>query len=92
MKWLRITPAVQEQPPLDVRVGGDERYDYIMRRDKKIKRGTLKGKLGRLVMQSTQPKSLRLPNPKRPDDGYIPTTIVRIFGVHVPLLEPHHEP
>lgn len=48
-KKLRIIPAMKEQPPLDVVVEGDDRYDYKMRQEKNIKKGTFKGKLGRLV-------------------------------------------
>ena len=51
-KKLRIIPAIEEQPPLDVILEGDDRYDYKMRREKNIKKGTFKGKLGCLVRES----------------------------------------
>ncbi|KAK4950883.1 hypothetical protein LTR10_010876 [Elasticomyces elasticus] len=54
---LRIVPAVQEQPPLDA---GGEESEYTMRREKTIRKGMLKGKLGSLVMEAAQPQSLRL--------------------------------
>ncbi|KAK5678616.1 hypothetical protein LTS10_009060 [Elasticomyces elasticus] len=54
---LRIVPAVQEQPPLDA---GGEDSEYTMRREKTIRKGMLKGKLGSLVMEAAQPQSLRL--------------------------------
>jgi len=58
-KKLRIIPAVQEEPPLNVRGGVED--DYKLRKEKAIKKGLFKGRLGRLVIQSTQPTSLRLP-------------------------------
>ncbi|MCJ1457065.1 hypothetical protein MMC28_007431 [Mycoblastus sanguinarius] len=59
-KKLRIIPAVEEQPPLDVKEGLLD--DYRLRKEKSIRRGMFKGKLGSLTMQSVQPKSLRLPS------------------------------
>ena len=59
-KKLRVIPAVEENPPLDV-LGGLE-DDYKLRKEKDIKKGVFKGKLGRLSIESTQPKSLRLPS------------------------------
>ena len=67
-----------EQPPLDVKVEGDERYDYIMRREKSIRKGTLQKKLGRLVVQSAQPQSLKLPYPRGPNADCTPTTMATV--------------
>ena len=67
-----------EQPPLDVKVGGDERYDYIMRREKNIRRGTFQKKLGRLVVQSAQPQSLKLLYPRGPNAECTPTTMATV--------------
>ena len=58
-KKLRIIPAVPEEPPLNAEGGMNE--DYRLRKEKTIKKGFLKPKLGRLVIQSAQPTSLRLP-------------------------------
>ena len=58
-KQLRIIPAVQEEPPLSVE--GGLRDDYKLRKEKSIRKGLFKSKLGRLVMESAQPASLRLP-------------------------------
>ena len=77
-KKLRIIPAMEEQPPLDVIVDGDDRYDYKMRREKNIKKGTFKGKLGRLVIESTQPQSLKLPYCKGPGADRSPTTMATV--------------
>ncbi|KAK5256122.1 hypothetical protein LTR16_003972, partial [Cryomyces antarcticus] len=59
-KKVRIVPASEEQPPLNV----DEKdEDYALRNERTIRKGVFKGKLGRLVMEAAQPKSLRLPAP-----------------------------
>ncbi|KAK5689666.1 hypothetical protein LTR17_026183 [Elasticomyces elasticus] len=57
VRRLRIVPAMQEQPPLDA---GGEKSDYTMRREKTIRKGMLKGKLGSLVIETAQPQCLRL--------------------------------
>ena len=57
---IRVIPAFPEWPPLDV-LGG-QHDDYRLRKEKDIKKGMFKGRLGRLTMESTQPKSLRLPS------------------------------
>lgn len=61
-KKLRIIPATDEQPPLNVADGDDG--DYILRKEKVLKKGMFKGKLGRLTMETTQPKCLHLPPPR----------------------------
>ena len=86
-KKLRIIPAMEEQPPLDVIVEGDERYDYKMRREKNIKKGTFKGKLGRLVVESTQPQSLKLPYARGPDADCSPTTMATVNVRFDPIEE-----
>ena len=58
-KKVRVIPAVPEQPPLNVLGGADD--DYKLRKEKCIRKGTFKGKLGTLVMESAQTRSLRLP-------------------------------
>ncbi|EMC98707.1 hypothetical protein BAUCODRAFT_64387 [Baudoinia panamericana UAMH 10762] len=54
---LRVIPATEEHPPLAV---GDAESDYVMRREKSVKKSVLKGKLGTLIMEAAQPQSLRL--------------------------------
>lgn len=57
---LRIMPASAEQRPIPF--PGGLKDDYRPRKEKEIKRGIFKGgKLGCLIMESFQPKSLRLP-------------------------------
>lgn len=54
---LRVIPAVEEQPPLDVH---KEDGEYMMRREKTVRKGMLKGKVGTLVMEAAQPTPLQL--------------------------------
>lgn len=57
---LRIMPVSAEQRPIPF--PGGLKDDYRPRKEKVIKRGMFKGgKLGCLTMESSQPKSLRLP-------------------------------
>ncbi|KAI4189091.1 MAG: hypothetical protein L6R41_001698 [Letrouitia leprolyta] len=62
IKKVRIVPTVPEEPPLIVHGGMED--DYKLRKEKAIKKGTFKGRLGTLVMESAQPRSLRLPAPR----------------------------
>ena len=54
---LRVIPAVEEQPPLHVH---KEDGEYVMRREKTVRKGVLKGKLGSLVMEAEQPSALHI--------------------------------
>ena len=56
-KRLRIKPAYEEQPPLNI----DSDDEYCGRLEKTLRKGLVKGKLGHLVMEASQPKSFRLP-------------------------------
>lgn len=57
---LRIMPTSAEQRPIPF--PGGLKDDYRTRKEKEIRRGMFKGgKLGCLIMESSQPKSLRLP-------------------------------
>jgi hypothetical protein len=59
-KKVRIIPASLEQPPLDIADKGD---DYCLRKEKDVRRGLLRGKMGRLVVAASQPKPLQLAPP-----------------------------
>ncbi|KAL8968576.1 MAG: hypothetical protein Q9197_004802 [Variospora fuerteventurae] len=61
-KKVRVVPHISEHPPLVVQDGKDD--DYQLRKEKPIKKGTFKKRLGTIVMESTQPRSLRLPPPR----------------------------
>lgn len=58
MKKLRVKPATEDQPPIDI---DGTHEDYCHRQEKTIRKGVLKGRLGRLVIEASQPKSFRLP-------------------------------
>lgn len=60
---IRVIPAREEAPPLNI----DElESDHVMRKEKNVKKGLFKiGKTGRLVAETTQPKSLHLPHPSK---------------------------
>jgi hypothetical protein len=59
-KKLRVKPAFEEQPPLDLDIYG-KHDDYCLRQEKTMRKGMLKGKLGKLVMETSQPSGFRLP-------------------------------
>ncbi|KAJ5125219.1 Carboxypeptidase [Penicillium atrosanguineum] len=58
-KKVRIIPVVEEEAPINT---VDHTY-YCTRKEKSVKRGFLRGKLGRLVAASAQPKPIRLSPP-----------------------------
>lgn len=59
-KKLRVKPAFEEEPPLDLGIYG-KHEDHCLRQEKTIRKGVLKGKMGRLVMEAFQPKEFALP-------------------------------
>ncbi|KAJ9293556.1 hypothetical protein DTO271G3_7635 [Paecilomyces variotii] len=61
-KKVRIVPAVDEQPPLNI---PDDCDDYCLRKEKDVKKGLLRGKYGRLVIATSQPKPLQCDFPAR---------------------------
>lgn len=86
-KKLRIIPAFEEEPPINVD-GQDE--EYCLRKVKSIRKGMFKGKLGCLVMEANQPTSLRLQAPNSPD-APSPVTTVTVnlrFDPFAPDLPP----
>jgi hypothetical protein len=59
IKKLRIIPRADEQPPL--RVSGDDRDEYVLKKQKMLRKGIFQGQLGVLTLESTQPRSIHLP-------------------------------
>lgn len=60
---IRIVPAREEAPPLNI---DDMDPEHAMRKEKNVKKGLFKlGKTGRLVAETSQPKSLHLPHPSK---------------------------
>ncbi|KAJ5662553.1 uncharacterized protein N7477_010169 [Penicillium maclennaniae] len=58
-KKVRIIPMVEEEAPINT---VDHPY-FCARKEKSVKRGFLRGKLGRLVASSAQPKPIQLSPP-----------------------------
>ena len=59
IKKLRIIPASDEAAPLpQSNTRGDE---YVLRKEKVLKKGIFGGKLGRITIEAAQPRSLHLP-------------------------------
>lgn len=75
MRKVRVKPAFDEQPPLNIDPKDDE---YRLRQEKTIRKGLFKGKLGTLVMESTQPKALRIPGARSTTAGPI-TTMAQVL-------------
>ena len=71
---LRVIPRIEEEPPLDVH---EEDGEYTMRREKSIRKGMLKGKLGTLVIEAAQPQGLHLKSFGNPEDR--PTTMATVM-------------
>lgn len=61
-KKIRVIPAYDEHPPLNIPAGKND--DYSLRKEKDLKKGMFKGKLGRLTAEAAQPRSLRLHAPR----------------------------
>lgn len=55
---VRIVPAREEDPPLSIH---DDNKDFELRKEKDVKKGMFKGKLGRMTAQAPQPSGFRLP-------------------------------
>lgn len=70
-KKVRVKPAFEEQPPLVV---GSNDAEYRLRQEKTIRKGVFKGKLGKLVMETQQPRSLRIPGARTPGNRPITTS------------------
>jgi hypothetical protein len=55
-KKVRIIPFVEEEPPVEISGSSS----LCTRKEKSVKRGTLRSKLGRLVASTSQPKPIQL--------------------------------
>ncbi|MCJ1374016.1 hypothetical protein MMC20_005246 [Loxospora ochrophaea] len=88
LKKIRIIPAVDEWPPLSV--SGGKVDDYTLRTEKDLRKGFLKGKLGRLVIEAQQPKSLRIPPPR--SDNSCPITTMATVNVRFDPAEETAQP
>lgn len=86
-KKVRIIPASEEQPPLDV---PECNPDYYLRKEKDVRRGLFRGKLGRLVMEAAQPKALQLPHPQA--ESPCPTTTMARVNLRFDPVDEAQEP
>lgn len=85
---LRILPAKEEQPPIDV---PDDSADYQLRKEKDVKKGLFKiGKIGRLTAEVTQPASLRLPSPR--STSAAPISTVTLVNLRFDPAGPNDQP
>lgn len=89
VKKLRIIPAVHEAPPMPLSGTTDD--DYTMRKEKELKKGLFKGKLGKLTVETIQPSSLRLPF-TRSNTLTSPVTTMAVVNVRFDPLEESTKP
>jgi len=68
---LQIKPAYEEQAPLNI----DHDTEYCGRQEKTLRKGLMKSKAGRLIMEATQPRPFQLPA-TAPGDAVPPITTV----------------
>ncbi|KAL9117979.1 MAG: hypothetical protein Q9187_005479 [Circinaria calcarea] len=85
---LRIIPASEIQPPLAVL--GVKGSGYCLRKEKDVKKGMFKGKLGRLAAEAEQPKSLSLPSVR--SSGSCPVTTMTAINIRFDPVHDHARP
>ena len=65
LRRIRISPAIPEQPPVNVEAHESE---YCLRKVKSVKKGMFKGtSTGQLILETVQPPPLRIPAPNTSD-------------------------
>lgn len=72
---VRVIPAVEEQPPLDVH---EDEGEYLMRRERAIRKSLFKGKTGTLVMEAAQPPALAVRSYNNPESKVSTTATVML--------------
>lgn len=72
---VRVVPASEELAPLNVL---DDSQEYRMRKEKDVKKGALRGKLGRMVVKAAQPKPFRLRQDQDKDQEHDPATTATV--------------
>lgn len=85
---VRLVPARQEAPPMEL---SPESKEYELRKEKDVKKGLFKiGKIGRLTVETAQPRGLRLPPPRSQSIAPVSTmaTINLRFDPHGPNDQP----
>ncbi|KAJ9190948.1 hypothetical protein DTO164E3_9091 [Paecilomyces variotii] len=74
-KKVRVVPAVDEQPPLSI---PDDCDDYCLRKERDVRKGLLRGKYGRLVIATSQPKPLQCDFPTRNGSSCSASTVATL--------------
>ena len=83
---VRLIPAVEEQPPVEIDEADEE---YRLRNEKNIRKNLFKSKTGRLVIEASQPRSLRMRLDQ--ESGQAPSTVARVrlrFDCFDPSAQP----
>ena len=88
LRKLRVIPATEIQPPLAVQGAKDS--GYCLRKEKDIKKGMFKGKLGRLTVEVEQPKSLSVPAVRSRDS--CPVTTMAAINLRFDPVHDHAKP
>ena len=88
LQKVRVIPATEIQPPLAVQGAKDS--GYCLRKEKDIKKGMFKGKLGRLTVEVEQPKSLSIPSVRSRQSG--PVTTVAAINLRFDPVHDHAKP
>ncbi|EEP78184.1 predicted protein [Uncinocarpus reesii 1704] len=85
-KKIRIIPATDEEPPLEVSADSEE---FCMRAEKDAKKGALRKKFGRIAVAAAQPKAFRLPPVLSEDD---PSTTMATLHLRFDPDNEHQKP
>jgi hypothetical protein len=67
---VRIVPAKEEDPPLSI---NEDTKDFELRKEKDVKKGLFKGKMGRITAEAPQPAGFVLPALKKRSSSPITT-------------------
>lgn len=70
-----VVPAVGEQPPLDVPLDDDD--EYVIRKEKAIRKNMLLSKTGTLIVEAQQPVAIQVSSYNNPEAQY--DTLAHIF-------------
>lgn len=83
-KKVRIIPAVDEEPPLNV---PDDSHEFCLRKEKDVRKGLLRGKYGRLVIAASQPKPIQCNPPSPNGSNCSASTVATLYLRFDPLAD-----
>ncbi|KAG5295558.1 arrestin [Histoplasma capsulatum G186AR] len=88
---VRFIPAMDQAPPLSV---PDDSEEFQMRKEKDVKKGSLRGKIGRIVMAAAQPKAIPVPTSSTTTQSIedTPSTMVTVHLRFDPTNEEQQPP